>query len=81
MTTTARYHTFTKLGVRYRFFRTYPNRWGDGRVHLQFWSKTHKQYALVCNPSDVGSFSGYHGYELMDPAELTCKLCIRSDPR
>lgn len=83
MTTRTRYQTFTRLGVRYRFFKTHPSRWSDGKVHLQFWSREHRQYALLCRPNDVGSFSGYYGTEVEhdDDVELTCRSCIRHDPR
>lgn len=71
---------FKKLGVSYSFFRTHPNRWGEGKVHLRFWSKEHRQWVLLCRPSDVGGFSGHYGEEI-DTAEVTCKKCIKKDPR
>lgn len=73
--------TFIKQGVRYRFFKTHANRWSNGKVHLQFWSKPDKQYALVCKPNDVGAFSGYYGMALEEEEPLTCKSCIKKDPR
>jgi hypothetical protein len=76
-----RFATFTHLGVRYRYFKTHPNRWSDGKVHLQFWSREHRQYALVCKRGDVGAFSGYFGTELAEPVALTCKSCIRRAPQ
>ena len=75
--------TFTKQGVRYRFFKTHPNRYGDGKVHLQRWhGKPYRQWVLLCKPSDLGmDFGGYFGTEL-DTAEIvTCKRCIKLDPR
>jgi hypothetical protein len=72
--------TFTRLGLRYRHYETGPNRWGQGSVHLQFWSKEHRQWVLLCRPNDAGSFSGYHGFEV-EPKPVTCKKCIKKGPR
>lgn len=73
---------FERLGVRYRHFKTHPNRWSDGKVHLQRWyGKPYKEWVLLCKPSDLGvGFGGYFGTEV-EPEKLTCKKCIKLDPR
>jgi hypothetical protein len=73
--------TFTKKGVRYRCATTGKNRWSEGKVHLQFWSKEHRMWVTACRPNDVGLFGGaYHTAEI-EPTEVTCKTCKRKDPR
>lgn len=72
---------FTRQGTRFRLFRTYGSRWSKGKVHLQLWSKEHRQWVVVCKP-DTGPFSGYHGTEDVDLADVvTCKLCLKSGVR
>jgi hypothetical protein len=71
---------FKVKGVRYRCAATGKSRWSEGKIHLQFWSKEHRQWAMVCRPNDVGSFSGYYVHEV-EPTEITCKLCQKKDPR
>lgn len=71
---------FTKLGVRYQCYETYGNRWGPGKVHLQYWNREHRQWVLLCRPKDAGMFSGYHGHDI-ELTDITCKTCIKKDPR
>lgn len=73
--------TFTRLGQRHRFFATYPSRFSKGKVHFEVWSPTHKQWIIKCDMTNHGAFSGYHGRTLDEPAEVTCKKCLRLDPR
>jgi len=74
--------TFTKQGVRYRFFKTHPNQYSNGKVHLQRWhGKPYREWVLLCKPSDLGKgFGGYFGTET-SPADVTCKKCAKLDPR
>jgi hypothetical protein len=72
---------FTVMGVRYRLVATGGSRWGEGKVHLQFWSRDWKEWVLACRPSTGTSayFTSPHDLPLSMP--ITCKTCIKRDPR
>lgn len=72
---------FTRLGVRYQCFETHGGRFGPGKVHLQYWSKEHQQWVLLCRPKDAGMFTGYYGSAAPELMEVTCKTCKKKDPR
>jgi len=74
----------TKGGVRYKLVSTGDNRWGPGKVHVQYWSKEHKEWVLLCRPNaDAGiGFSRYYVQEVEDgDTPVTCKTCAKKDPR
>lgn len=71
---------FTKMGVRYRLAGTGKNRWSEGKVHLQYWSKDWREWILSCRPSP--GISAYYTHEIDDiETPITCKTCIKKDPR
>lgn len=73
--------TFTSKGFRYRTFEGGGSRWGPGKVHLQFWSKEHQQWVLCCRQTDVGPFSGIHGWPTDELIPTTCIKCRHCDAR
>jgi hypothetical protein len=72
--------TFTRLGLRCRCFKTPGGRWGPGNIHLQYWSKEHRDWVLLCRPNDAEMFSSYHGWSV-PLTGVTCKVCSKRDPR
>ena len=72
--------TFTKRGVRYRCVATTKSRWSEGKVHLQIWSREHRDWVLACRPSDAGTLHSYNVAQI-EPTEVTCRSCLKRDPR
>lgn len=61
-----------------RRLRTYPHRWGEGKVHRLLWSAENRVWYPACStPHAAGGFGGYgfHGERIEDDAEVTCKVC------
>ena len=80
MTLTKQKSMFTRLGVRYRLVGTGKSRWSEGKVHLQHWSREWKQWVLACRPNY--GISAYFTHEIDDlSTPITCKTCIKKDPR
>lgn len=71
--TKTRYRTY--CGTRVHRWRTYPNRWGNGAVHLRVYVRDAKEWRFMC-PLDFT-----HGEEITDRdvvAPVTCKRCLTS---
>ena len=70
--------TFARMGVRYKFVTTHKNRWSDGKVHIMFFRRENRDWRLLCRPNDV---NGYFCHDLTYEEPITCKLCLKQDPR
>lgn len=45
--------SYTRLGVHYHKVRSYPSRYSNGRVHVEFWDKLNKVWRMVCRPTVI----------------------------
>ena len=69
---------FVKMGVRYRVVGAHKHRWGEGKVHLEFWDGLNRMWTLACRANSHGN---YHASELNPSTPITCKVCLKKDPR
>lgn len=65
--------TRTRFTSRVRRWRTLPNRWGDGKVHLLVWSKADQEWVFVCPRQHTNGTEEMH-----DDPPVTCRECLRS---
>jgi len=56
---------------RERRWQTYPNRWGEGRVHRYLYDRDNRLWYVACYP--VGQSP--HGREVSAQTPVTCKRC------
>jgi hypothetical protein len=54
-------------------FQTYPNRWGEGKVHRYIYDSENKGWHVACRR--LADFSGPHGREVDSTTPPTCKKC------
>lgn len=62
--------------TREKRFRTFPHRWGDGKVHSMYYDSLNRLWVSDCKQHQLSM----HGEFVDENEEVTCKKCLRGGP-
>jgi hypothetical protein len=72
--------TWQRDGVRYHKAQSRGGRWGEPKVHVEYYHTGIKDWWPVCSRQESTGF-GYGWQEVPDDEVVTCKLCLRVQDR